>query len=221
MSQLPLPNHGEVHLWMLHHEESQGDFLNRDEMNHAKSYRFESDRRRYLFTQNTKRQIIARYLGLSPESIKFSFNARGKPEVDGLEFSISHSKGLSVFVASDEEHLGVDIEKLVLQEELSALAQRIMTSKEHRAFTGLGEAEKLVAFYQIWTAKEAYLKCLGIGFEIEADQIETDFPALESAKATNKPEKYLHHYWPNQEACVCLATESPTSIIEIRSLQED
>lgn len=180
MKHPPLPAQDEIHLWLLEHRTGSPSFLSKEELARLKNFRFESDQERYRYTQSAKRTILAHYLEQKPLALSFVENKYGKPSLAGLEFSISHTKGLSILAVSTGSPLGIDIERLEPQANLENLAQRILSNKEILVFTNLSNSKKLAAFYQFWTAKEAYLKAIGTGFQIEPQKVEAE-PAFTSA----------------------------------------
>jgi len=203
------PTAGQVHLWVLEHRASSSEFLCESEQKRLQSYHFEKDRDRYGFTQSCKRILLGRYLGISPQEVSFGESAKGKPLLEGLEFSISHTTGLSALAVAQDLVLGIDIEERAPLPELALLAQRIMTSLEWAHVSTLPEAERVRAFYRLWTAKEAYLKNLGIGFEIEPHTIESNFPELTTVQAGGYPARFLLEKQLTQEITFQLATETP------------
>ena len=106
------------------------------------------------------REMIKQYFGVEFDS--FRYNDNGKPFVDkeGIFFNISHSKGRVVCAVSDKP-VGVDIEKLTEKstEEIENFAKRYFV--ENEVLTLEQENYSSVAFYEIWTKKEAYSKMLG------------------------------------------------------------
>ena len=106
------------------------------------------------------REMIKQYFGVEFDS--FRYNDNGKPFVDkeGIFFNISHSKGRVVCAVSDKP-VGVDIEKLTEKptEEIENFAKRYFV--ENEIFALERENYSSVAFYEIWTRKEAYSKMLG------------------------------------------------------------
>lgn len=170
-------------------------------------YRFEQDQARYLFTQSGKRQILASYLRKNPLQVSFAQNEHGKPSLEDLEFNISHTKGMSVLAVATDQAVGIDIEAMAHQQELASLARHIMTDVEWAAYETSAEGEKLRTFYRLWTAKEAYLKNLGLGFVIEPNEVETDFPRLSAIKSEKGPTRVLHDHSCGDEFVIHLATE--------------
>ena len=106
------------------------------------------------------RGMIKKHFGTEFDS--FIYNDNGKPLVDkeGIFFNTSHSKGRVVCAISDKP-VGVDIEKLTEKssEEIENFAKRYFVENE----IALLEKEEYsaLAFYKIWTKKEAYSKMLG------------------------------------------------------------
>ncbi len=89
-------------------------------------------------------------------------DAHGKPYFEGVPIyvSISHSKGMCLVAISDGE-IGADIElKGGEAEHLTRLAQRYFTKAEAE-YVCTSPCDR---FYEIWCAKESYIKFTGEGF---------------------------------------------------------
>ncbi|WP_405062101.1 4'-phosphopantetheinyl transferase superfamily protein [Kribbella sp. NBC_01505] len=84
-------------------------------------------------------------------------DASGRPEIDGLAVSISHSRSLVAVAARRTGVVGIDVED-VYPREVSGLARRWFDPAELEWMAG-----DLLAFLQLWTAKEAVGKALGLG----------------------------------------------------------
>ena len=214
----PLPASDEIHLWLLEHREVDTDLLNKEEQARLEAFRFEKDQLRYRFTQSAKRTILARYLAQRPEDLVFGENKQGKPSLPGLEFNLSHTDGLSVLVVSTEHSLGIDLEKNLPQPDLLELARKVLTESEQAHLFQFADGDQLTAFYRFWTAKEAYLKALGTGFEVEPNEVEVNLPKFDEIASHNRetlalmpldcgsdfnchlarevlPQKYSWHQW--------------------------
>ena len=121
------------------------------------------------------RIVLADVLGIQSDQLSISRQcahcghpAHGRPTVAGddrISFSVSHSGAFAVIALADGDvTVGVDVEELRPRRRLDALAQRILNDDEHAAWSLLADAdERLRFFLQVWTAKEAYLKAIGIG----------------------------------------------------------
>lgn len=92
---------------------------------------------------------------------KITVNEFGKPECDnGLCFNISHSGSYVLFALSDSE-VGCDIEEIRFLKGIR-LGKIVFCDNEMKL---LGNAfDRLGTFFELWTKKEALLKCMGDGF---------------------------------------------------------
>ena len=75
-------------------------------------------------------------------------------------------------VTQDTE-LGIDVEVIRPLPEMAELAQRYFSVREADRLLRLPEEDRLEAFFRCWVRKEAYLKGLGQGLSLRADQVET------------------------------------------------
>lgn len=84
---------------------------------------------------------------------------KGKPYfkyIPDLFFSISHTDGLTVITVSDCE-AGIDVEKIKKAD--LRVARRFL--KEEIDYITEKDSDR--RFFEVWTKKEAYLKCKGTG----------------------------------------------------------
>jgi 4'-phosphopantetheinyl transferase len=83
----------------------------------------------------------------------------GRPVLEGIEFSISHSEEYTVLCTTDRGRIGIDIEKLrpVPWNEFSVC----MTPDERQTIALSNDSGK--AFFRFWTKKECVLKADGRG----------------------------------------------------------
>ena len=97
-----------------------------------------------------------------PEKLIIEKGALGKPAFQNapwLRFSISHSGGIWA-CAFCRHDVGIDIEAHAERDCLS-LARRFF-QKDEIEYAARGGTE---AFYEVWTAKESYVKLLGTGID--------------------------------------------------------
>ena len=81
-----------------------------------------------------------------------------------ISFSVSHSgEHALVAVVDDRAPLGIDVERVRPRARLEALAARALARDELAAWRARPANERLAAFLQLWTRKEAYLKATGTG----------------------------------------------------------
>lgn len=130
------------------------------------------DRLRTVAADALARRMLAEQMGCLPEAIHFMYEESGKPHtVAGpFEFSISHSENI-VAVAVHRGPVGIDVEQV--REVSPRLAKKYFCEAEN--FYVFGHAPRDVdfeqmestdirmRFFEVWTAKEAYLKSIGEG----------------------------------------------------------
>jgi 4'-phosphopantetheinyl transferase len=127
-------------------------FLGTQDRERAGKFRFPEDRMRFVVGRWLLGRCLAEFAGWVP----------GPPELD-LHFSLSHSRDWVAIALARESRVGVDIEYMAPQLEPQALAKRILSAKDFKAFLALPEEQKLPAFFAAWTTKEACLKAKGVG----------------------------------------------------------
>lgn len=127
----------------------------------------------------TTRKILAAYAELAPREIELTHGAHGKPVIANrdirpgkLDFSVSHSGELAVIGVGTGGPLGVDVERAVRPMLTDGLIERCFTATEKAALRELPDRRRHVATLRIWTAKEAYLKALGVGISVPLAKID-------------------------------------------------
>ncbi len=130
-------------------------------------------RRRRLVSRAALRIALGRALGCRPESLEFVLSPGGKPELAGesLAFSVSGSGDLGVIAVAPSGPIGVDVEEIVERSGLDRLVSARFARAEADAIEGLAGEERLRAFYNCWTRKEAYVKATGAGLVRPLDRV--------------------------------------------------
>ncbi|MDJ0508106.1 MAG: 4'-phosphopantetheinyl transferase superfamily protein [Crocosphaera sp.] len=152
--------------------------LSEDEKKRANSFKFEIHQNRFIIARSTLKFILSCYLDIPAEEINFQYSPYGKPQLvnnlqsEGLKFNVSHSENLAIYGISRHHLIGIDIEYLRPMKEAEKLAERFFSSKEFEAIKSLSTEKKEKAFFQLWTAKEAYLKAIGKGISGGLEQVE-------------------------------------------------
>ncbi len=138
--------------------------MNEDRKRRVDRLRFADDRKRTVCGEFLARRMIAGQCQIASEKVIIDVTDRGKPFARDLpvEFSISHS-GEYVLCAISDSPVGADIERIRSVKE--RLVRRVCTADEWNFVSqpGISEQEKTERFFRVWTAKEAYFKCLGTG----------------------------------------------------------
>lgn len=117
----------------------------------------DEDKRTLLCADTLVRQMLSASCGLCPTQLQFARTESGKPYALNCDiaFNLSHS-GQFVLCAIDSSPVGVDIE--MFRPLRKTTIARVCTDEEQHYI-----ADDPKRFIQIWTAKEAYLKYLGLG----------------------------------------------------------
>lgn len=122
------------------------------------------------------RVVLSEILHKPAYALSFSRDFYGKPRLVDLDeqigFNISHAGDWVVLVVSSSEQVGVDIEQI--QRVDHGIAQRFFADEEYASITSRSEEEhQSLHFYEIWTAKESYVKAVGKGLSIPLDSFST------------------------------------------------
>lgn len=96
----------------------------------------------------------------------------GKPMVEGLEFSLSHSGELVACAVSDKP-VGCDVE--AIREAPEGVAERYFSDGEKTYLSRFSGEEYNHAFFRIWTMKESYVKMTGEGLGVPFEAYEVIF----------------------------------------------
>ena len=136
-----------------------------DEISRAERFSFPADRDRFIIARGLLRTILAGYLNMKPEKIRFRFGSFGKPELAGdaieLSFSTSHSKGLALYAVTHGRKIGVDLEYISSGLKVDEIARQFFPEEE-RLFKSPAHVRREI-FFTLWTRMEAYLKAQGVG----------------------------------------------------------
>lgn len=148
-------------------------------LNSMPAYRQEKVRS-FIFAKDRRLSLAAGILlayGLQdrgvPEHEDVQLGENGKPSLVGnLHFNISHSGSKAVCSFSDHE-VGVDIEQIQPVE--SALIENVCVASEQAYLYQLEPETQRQAFFDLWTAKESYMKWRGTGLMLPPKQLELSF----------------------------------------------
>lgn len=175
-----------VHLWRfpLTAQESLEHLLSEPERQRARLLRIPARARAFVVARARLRQILAAYLDLAPQSVRFSYGAAGKPLLDKPSprvpaFNLAHAGSWGLCAVASGETVGVDIERLDRQLDFEKLAAQFFSTGERCWLQDCPPRRRRRMFFRLWTRKEAWLKGKGGGFS-DADQ---DVSALCSTPA--------------------------------------
>lgn len=150
-------------------EEKLPPYLTKEEIKKSKDYKSEIAKINYLVSKAILNLALKGLLEKEIDDLTVKRDKNNKPYVEstlGLKFNISHTEGL-VLLAFFKREVGVDIEKINYKFEFKDILENCFTKDE---ITNIDN--NIISFYRYWTAKEAYLKCDGIGLIRNLKEIE-------------------------------------------------
>jgi 4'-phosphopantetheinyl transferase len=146
--------------------------LAQDELRRAERFHFQRDRDHFIIARAWLRAILARYLGIGADQLRFEYSAYGKPELtrdllfDDTRFNISHSHGLALLAITRGRQVGVDLEMIRPGLADETIAEHFFSPMEVRTLRSLPRHQQNEAFFNCWTRKEAFIKAKGEGLSM-------------------------------------------------------
>jgi 4'-phosphopantetheinyl transferase len=164
-------------------------------------------RKQYLLGRILLREAIGRMARVEPDAIQVTERPGQAPLLtipgaDAPSFSLSHSRRWIACAVSMHVPLGLDIETLDPARDCLALSESAFEPDEHAVVAGLSGSGQTVAFYRLWTMKEALFKLAAI----------TGQPGMSSTALTHEGK-----YRMQGEDWHCAAVEHPELCISICS----
>ena len=175
---LSVPRRGDVAVWIVALDilapAEPASELAPDETARARRFHFEPDRRRFTGARLALRRILAAYLAVAPRAIELRTGPHGKPALAAsnestLRFNLSHSGEIALVAVGAGVEVGVDVERRRPLPDLEPLVARYFSPRERAAIEAVPSARRPEAFFDYWTAKEAYLKAGGDGLTRHLD----------------------------------------------------
>jgi 4'-phosphopantetheinyl transferase len=201
----PLPfelHQDEVHVWSCRLDPSNdllarfGSVLSLDESERAARFRFDLHRNRFIAGRGWIRLLLGSYLKIAPEQIDFCYGEHGKPAISnpcdhkGIHFNLAHSDVIALAAVTRIGPLGLDVERLRVLKDVAELVERFFSARENSVFQELSAEARNVAFFNLWTRKEAWLKATGQGISQNLNRVEVSFVPGESPRLLALPEEF-------------------------------
>jgi 4'-phosphopantetheinyl transferase len=160
--------------------------LDTHEQERALRFKFDVHRKQFIVFHGFMREVLARYLSMSPQAVCFKKGDKGKPYLhdklkpaSGLQFNLSHTRNMALLAVTRDHEIGVDIEHIDRKTDWTGIAKRFFTKPEQSALFKLPESLRQQAFYKLWTRKEAYMKVMGTGLSLAPTEFTLTVPPLE------------------------------------------
>ncbi len=130
----------------------------------AASFVRPQDGARFAASHAALRLLLARYLGGEPDDPEFRAGPHGQPRLaaDEVQFSLARSGSLAL-IAVSHAPVGADLERVTARPGLGDVAAARFAAREAAGIAAGCCGSPTLSFYRHWTAKEAYLKAIGLG----------------------------------------------------------
>jgi len=164
--------YGEAHVWHIDLGDTMwdafGNSLSEDERERAARFATPALQQHFRRCRSALRLVLARYLNRPASELAFHYGQYGKPELAGhrLQFNLSHS-GDQGLIAISSHTVGIDLEQIKpAGDDLPGMIDMVCNTDEKNGLLSLNDADRLAAFYRLWSRKEAYCKMRGAGLQI-------------------------------------------------------
>lgn len=187
-------------------EEKLLSYLTEEEIIKSKDYKSEIAKINYLVSRAILNLSLKGLLEKGINDLIVKRDKNNKPYIEntiGLKFNISHTEGL-VLLAFSKREVGIDVEKINFKFEFKDILENCFTRDEI-----INIDNNIISFYRYWTAKEAYLKCDGIGLvrnlkEIEIISFGNEFIEINDSKRNTISRLKSLNYDDKYFGAICL-----------------
>lgn len=119
----------------------------------------------YVIARAVLRDLLAYYSEQCPQKLKLTHSVSGKPFLinpeQRIEFNLSHSKNILVYVFTIGTPVGIDIEYINHRIHIDKIAYRFLPAYEYDRLQLLQGIKKLETFFNAWVRNEALIKAMG------------------------------------------------------------
>jgi 4'-phosphopantetheinyl transferase len=167
--------------------------LSSSELERARRFRLDQHRNRFITGRALMRTLLSQYLQTEPVKLEFLYNPYGKPFLSwasggsALNFNLAHSENLALLAINRVGTIGVDVERIRPLNDLDQLSASFFSARESTVFHRLPLEQKQVAFFNLWTRKEAWLKATGEGIGHRLNRVEATFLPDDPARFLSLP----------------------------------
>lgn len=187
-------------------EEKLLSYLTEEEIIKSKDYKSEIAKINYLVSRAILNLSLKGLLEKGINDLIVKRDKNNKPYLEntiGLKFNISHTGGL-VLLAFSKREVGIDVEKINFKFEFKDILENCFTRDEI-----INIDNNIISFHRYWTAKEAYLKCDGIGLvrnlkEIEIISFGNEFIEINDSKRNTISRLKSLNYDDKYFGAICL-----------------
>ena len=189
-------------------------------------YQLPSLSRRFAARRIFLRHVLASYLEIAPEQLRLRYEEQGKPFLDhptDLQFNLAHTQNTAAIAVARGRKVGIDLETLRHDLDFELIANSFFSMVEVKGLFA-GDTDLADNFFRYWTAKESYLKAIGVGVTVPLNSFEVrTAPEGRTDRLTMKIQsdnRWTCCTWkPCPELCCAVASERTDWSIRIQSTQ--
>jgi 4'-phosphopantetheinyl transferase len=201
------------------HTELLKKFLTSEEHLQAEKYHLSKPQKNFIVRRGLLKLLIGKLLEIEPVAVEIHCSPSGKPCCRFLQFNYSDSNDYLAFAFSKHHSLGIDIEFRDGRFDYSSIIDKIFSPSELEIFQALSPDEKQKAFFDLWTAKEAYLKYNGQGL-LALQHVEYDITAPRKIKLKTVNAHYQPLNFDDNYSSALVTEHSITPVIHRLSFVE-
>lgn len=188
-------------------------YLSEYRKNKVLAYRYDIDKKLCLYAALLVRMKLILLTGIPNNKLNFSFLSTKKPVFLSnslYHFNFSHTRNAILCGISYSNNIGVDIENI------NTAPFEIIDSTFHSDEKNYVISSKSpdIAFYEIWTQKEAYMKYKGVGLNDDLTLVNTKHPKLLPYFLTWKNGNYICSIFSYDISSVNIETINEKQIIQ-------
>ncbi|MCW2283816.1 4'-phosphopantetheinyl transferase [Rhodoblastus acidophilus] len=168
---------GEVAVWRIDFRTSappDWSLLDARERAVADAFIHAEDRDRYGHSHCAVRRLLACFLDMEPGAVPVAVAPFGKPFIAGasrgLTFNLSHSKRTALVAIARGSAVGVDVEDDDGLMDYDEMIDAVFGETDSEHLRRESPSRRRQSFLRGWTRKEAVVKALGLGFQLDPKQ---------------------------------------------------
>jgi 4'-phosphopantetheinyl transferase len=156
---------------------------------------FARDRRDFAAAHALLRQSLSQVARRPPDEWRFTAEQFVKPRLAAdqaastdLTFNLSHARGLVACAIARHVDVGIDVEAVDRVRDALDLASRFFSAEETRELERTPPEARATRFAELWTLKEAFAKCIGLGLAMPLSSTSFDLSHARSVRFRPPPD---------------------------------
>lgn len=171
------PAPGCLYLWRFRTDQpgprqgAPADCLDAAERQRAARLRDPARRRAFRHARAALRLVLAACLDCPAPAVALEYGPQGKPQCAAsdrseVQFNLSHSGCWGVIALRVGAAVGIDLEQVDAPRNIPQLVDFAFSAEEKLQWQAFPPERRRRGFYRLWTAREARLKCAGVGLTV-------------------------------------------------------